>query len=111
MTRALLRTPVPLASLHWRTLLLATLVLCLSTGTVRAAGDGKPATKLVNVADTRDAGPGLAKWVGDAYNGNRYVYGLIVVVVMAVQGAALGFAFDKLIGLLGIRLGKLDHHE
>jgi hypothetical protein len=30
---------------------------------------------------------------------------------MAGMGAVLGFGFDKLIGLLGIRLGKLDHHE
>jgi hypothetical protein len=76
-----------------------------------AAGGGKPATKLVNVADTRGMTPGLSLWIADVYNSNMWLFGLTVVVIMAGMGAVLGFGFDKLIGLLGIKLGKLDHHE
>ncbi|MBI5528376.1 MAG: hypothetical protein HY897_18755 [Deltaproteobacteria bacterium] len=76
-----------------------------------AAGGGKPATKLVNVADTRGMTPGLSLWIADVYNSNMWLFGFTVVVIMAGMGAILGFGFDKLIGLLGIRLGKLDHHE
>ena len=76
-----------------------------------AAGGGKPATKLINVADTRGMDAGLSMWIADVYNGNLWLFGLMVVVIMAGMGAVLGFGFDKLIGLLGIRLGKLDHHE
>lgn len=75
------------------------------------AGGGKPATKLVAVADTRDLQPGLSKFIADVYNDNLVLFGLLVVVLMAGMGALLGFFFDKIVGLLGINLGKLDHHE
>lgn len=78
--------------------------------TAWAAGGGKPATKLVSVADTR-AATGLAKWAGDVYNTNLWLYGLVVVVVMAGMGLILGLIFDRLLVLMGLELGKLDHHE
>jgi hypothetical protein len=86
-------------------------LLCFTAGSALAAGGGKPATKLINVADTRGMEPGLTKWLADLYNGDLWLYGLVVVVVMAVQGAVLGLVFDRLIGLLGIKLGRLEHHE
>ena len=75
-----------------------------------AAGGGKPATKLVSVADTRTA-TGLAKWVGDVYNTDLWLFGLVVVLIMAGMGLVLGLAFDRLLVLMGLELGKLDHHE
>jgi hypothetical protein len=78
---------------------------------IAAAGGGKPATKVYNVADTRSLEPGLAKWIADVYNGNLWVFGLLVVVVMAGMGLILGFGMDRLLKLLGINLGKLQHHE
>jgi hypothetical protein len=78
---------------------------------VAAAAGGKPATPLIGVADTRAMVPGIGKWIGDLYNGNLWVFGAVVVVVMAAEGLVLGLGFDKLIGLLGLDLGKLDHHE
>jgi TRAP-type C4-dicarboxylate transport system permease small subunit len=91
-------------------LLAATLALAFA-GNAFAAGGGKAATKLINVADTRGMAPGLSMWIADIYNGNLWLFGFVVVVSMAGMGAILGYGFDKLIGLLGIRLGKLDHHE
>lgn len=82
----------------------------LSAGVVEAGG-GKPATKLVCVADTRDMAPGYSKFVADMYNDSLPLFGLFVVVQMATMGAILGFGLDKLVALLGINLGKLDHHE
>ena len=76
-----------------------------------ASAGGKPATKLVNVADTRLMEPGLSKWIADMYNQNLWLYGLTVVLVMAGMGLVLGFGFDKIIGLLGIDLGKIEHRE
>jgi len=78
--------------------------------TMAWAAGGKPATKLVSVADTR-AATGLAKWIGDVYNTNLWLYGLVVVAVMACMGLVLGLAFDRLLVLMGLELGKLDHHE
>ena len=74
------------------------------------AGGGKPATKLVAVADTRSA-TGVARWIGDIYNSNLWLYGLTVVLVMAAMGLVLGLAFDRLLVLAGLELGKLEHHE
>jgi hypothetical protein len=81
----------------------------LGSSPALAAG-GKPATKLINVADTRDL-TGAAKIFGDVYNENLWLYGLMTVVIMAGMGLVLGYGFDKLIGLVGIDLGKIDHHE
>jgi hypothetical protein len=75
------------------------------------AAGGKPATKLVVVADTRGMEQGLSKLIADLYNDNLILFGLLVVVTMAGMGAVLGYAFDKGMGMLGINLGKLDHHE
>jgi hypothetical protein len=89
---------------------LAILTIFLWTTTAWSAGGGKPATKLINVADTREL-TGFLKWVGDVYNTNLWLYGLVVVLIMAGMGLVLGLGFDRLIGMLGIDLGKLDHHE
>ncbi len=94
-----------------KALLGGVLLLAFSSGQALAAGGGKAATKLINVADTRDMNSGLSRWIADVYNGNLLVFGLVVVVVMALQGAILGLFFDRLIALLGIKLGKLEHHE
>jgi hypothetical protein len=75
-----------------------------------AAGGGK-ATKLINVADTRYMSPGFSRTIADIYNSNLWLYGLVVVLIMATMGAVLGYGFDKLVSLLGIDLGKLEHRE
>jgi uncharacterized membrane protein len=75
------------------------------------AAGGKPATKLVNVADTRHMEVGFSRWIADLYNYNLWLFALATVVIMAFLGLVLGYSFDKLVGLLGLNLGKLDHHE
>ena len=97
-----------LAVARWRTLAGAGLLLL--SAEAFAAG-GKPATMLVNVADTRQLDAGISKTIADVYNSNLWLYGLMVVMVMAGMGLVLGYAFDRAIGILGIDLGKLDHHE
>lgn len=102
------RLPRPLRSpWFWSTLAAA----WATAGQALAAGGGKPVTKIVYVIDTRAMSPGFVKWVSDVYNTNLWLFGLVVVVVMAGMGATFGFVFDKLVGMLGINLGKLDHHE
>jgi len=71
----------------------------------------KPAKQLVNIADTRALPPGLARWIADVYNTSHWEFGLVVVVVMAAMGLILGYGFDRLVGMLGIDLGRLEHHE
>lgn len=74
------------------------------------AAGGKPAAKLVSVADTRHA-TGLAKWIGDVYNTNLLLYGVVVVVTMVAMGLVLGLAFDRLLVRIGLDLGRLESHE
>jgi len=76
-----------------------------------AAGGGKPATKLVNVADTRALEPGFSRFVADVYNESHWLFALLVVVLMAGLGLLLGLVADRLFALLGINLGKMSHHE
>jgi hypothetical protein len=86
------------------------LIFLLMSSPVLAAAS-KPATKLVNVADTRTMGSGPALWIANLYNENLWLYGLLVVLIMAGMGAVLGFGFDWLLSLSGIDLGKLEHRE
>jgi hypothetical protein len=94
-----------------RTVVLLGITLVLLLPGIAAAGGGKPATKVYNVADTRGLQPGITKWIGDVYNGNPWIFGLIVVGVMAGMGLVLGFGMDRLLRMLGLNLGKLQHHE
>jgi len=89
-------------------------VLCLawlSLPVAALAAGGKSATKIYNVADTRAMDAGPSKWIADVYNGNLWAYGLLVVAVMAGMGLAAGFVMDRLVSLLGINLGRLEHRE
>jgi hypothetical protein len=86
-------------------------VYALAGSEVLAAGGGKPAKKLVNVADTRGIEPGLSRFIADVYNSSLWLYGGLVVVTMVGMGLVLGLTVDRLMGLLGINLGKLEHHE
>ena len=96
----------------WRAVLRSVaLTLWLFPVAAFAAGGGKPATKIYNVADTRAMSAGLSKWIADIYNNNLWLYGTTVVVIMAAMGLILGYGMDRLLVLLGINLGKLEHHE
>jgi hypothetical protein len=89
---------------------LTSLVAAWLTWTPALAAGGKPATKLVNVADTRSL-TGFSRWVADIYNTNLWLYSALVVAVMVGMGLVLGLLSDRVIAGLGINLGKLDHHE
>jgi hypothetical protein len=75
------------------------------------AAGGAVGEKIINVADTRAMSPGIAKWIADIYNSSYWEFGILVVVIMAVMGVILGYACEKLMGLSGINLGKMQHHE
>jgi hypothetical protein len=90
---------------------LVALALGSTAGDLWAAGGGKPATTLVNVADTRAMEPGLSRWIADVYNHSLWIYGLLVVGIMCTMGLLLGLATDRVVGLLGINLGRMTHHE
>ena len=88
----------------------AIMAFALAGGEALAAG-GKPAKRLVNVADTRAMKPGIGRYIGDVYNTSMWKYGGLVVLTMVSMGLVLGLSVDRLVGLLGIDLGKLEHHE
>jgi len=86
-------------------------VATLAVSSTAWAAGGPPATQLVNVADTRTIPPGLGLWLAQIYNESFVLFGGLVVVIMVAMGLVLGFGFDRALQLLGLNLGKLDHHE
>jgi|WetSurMetagenome_2_1015567.scaffolds.fasta_scaffold1255152_2 hypothetical protein len=98
-------------SLRKRVAALLAFALIAALPLVAWAAGGEKVTPLENVADTRDMSPGFVKLLADTYNGNLWVFGLYVVVLMAGMGAILGLSVDKLLALTGISLGKMEHHE
>lgn len=95
----------------WRWITVSAGTLWLLGTSVVLAAPAKPATTLVNVADTRSMGPGLGRWIADIYNTNLWWFGALVVVTMVTMGLVLGLVTDRLVGMLGINLGKIKHHE
>ena len=93
-----------------RRLAAAILTFCLSA-VPALAGSGSSESTLVNVADTRGLPPGLSRWIADVYNQSLWLYGLTVVVVMAGMGLVLGLLTDRLVGMLGVHLGRTTHWE
>ena len=75
------------------------------------AAGAAPAEKLVNIADTRNLQPGLSSWIANVYNTSYLQFALLVVAIMALMGLVLGYFCDRLVGLLGLNLGKMQHHE
>jgi hypothetical protein len=69
------------------------------------------AEKLVNVADTRALSPSISKWIADVYNISYVSFALLVLVTMTGMGLVLGLLCDRLVGMLGLNLGKMEHHE
>lgn len=110
MSRKAKRTPIIRKFSLWLHLGIVAVSWHVLSGVAWAAG-GPPATKLVNVADTRMMEPGISKWIAEMYNTNLWLYGLTAVVIMALMGLILGLAFDRLMALTGIDLSKLEHHE
>lgn len=96
--------------LHGMARALTALLVVAASGSAWAAG-GPPATKLINVADTRNLDSGLSLWIAQVYNDSFLKFGLLTVVIMCAMGVVFGFAFDRAMGLLGLDLGKLSHHE
>lgn len=94
-------------------LLVLLLAVCgaLAAGQALAAGSGSSETTLVNVADTRSMEPGVSRFIAGVYNRSLWLYGLLVVGVMAGMGLVLGLVTDRLVGLVGINLGKITHYE
>ena len=88
----------------------AIMAFALAGGEALAAG-GKPAKRLVNVADTRAMKPRIGRYIGYVYNTSMWNYCGLVVLTMVSMGLVLGLSVDRLVGLLGIDLGKLEHHE
>ncbi len=95
------------ARLRWMGIWLLPLVGALDAYGAAA----RPARKLVNVADTRALSSGLTHWIADVYNTSYWAFALLVVSIMAVMGAVLGFAFDRVVARLGVDLGRIEHHE
>ena len=99
-------------SRHWKYLVLAAVVVsAVAFSSMAWAAGGPPATKLVNVADTRTLSPGLGLWLARVYNESFTYFGLLTVACMVFQGLALGLISDRAIVALGLNLGKLDHKE
>jgi hypothetical protein len=90
---------------------LAAAIGALSSEIQVLAAGAAPAEKLVNIADTRALAPGISKWIADIYNTSYLTFGLLVVAIMAAMGLILGFVCDRLVGLLGLNLGRMQHHE
>jgi hypothetical protein len=87
------------------------MTLWFGPGAPYAIAGAEPAAQIQPPPDTTTAPSGFSRWITDLYHTNLYLYGVLVVVVMAGMGACLGYGMDRVIRLLGIDLGRLERRE
>ncbi|MEW5795294.1 MAG: TSUP family transporter [Candidatus Zixiibacteriota bacterium] len=74
----------------------------LITGSALAAGGGKAATKIYNVADTRAMTAGLFKWIADIYNSSLFLFGLTIVTpALNIFGFPMPYAIGTDLARMG----------
>jgi hypothetical protein len=86
-------------------------LLCLLADPIAAFGFSQATSRIPKPASANAPLPGFSGWIAAACGDHSLLYGLIVVLIMAILGLALGYGMDFLIRLTGIDLGRLEHHE
>ena len=54
---------------------------------------------------------GIRLWLTNLYNDNRFLFALVVTVTMASVGVIIAFVTDFILKLVGLDVGKIEHHE
>ena len=113
MSRRCAQTDRPRNLTSFTVVLLSFVIMTLwfGPGAAHAFAGDEPAAQIQPPLDTTSAPSGLSRWVTDLYHTNLYLYGALVVAVMAGMGACLGYGMDRVIRLLGIDLGRLERRE
>lgn len=93
-------------------LLLLSLGLLLITAVL--AGAAEPGEKAVDLGARQVKMEGLSlinAFFAGWYNSNKYVFVVIVTVVMGVIGALIAFVTDLFLKAVGMDVSKIEHHE
>ncbi len=77
-----------------------------------AAGPGDKdvpdmATRMVRVEGLGAINYFFATW----YNSNKFVFAILVTVVMGVVGALIALMTDVILKAIGMEVSKIEHHE
>lgn len=73
-----------------------------------------PGEKVVNMATRQVATAGLSAinlFFAGWYNDNKWVFAIIVTVIMGLIGGIIAFVTDIFLKAAGLDVSKMDHHE
>lgn len=93
-------------------IMLLNFVLLALPALVWAAGPGDKdvpdmATRTVRVEGLGAINYFFASW----YNSNKFVFAILVTVVMGVVGAVIAVVTDVILKAIGMEVSKIEHHE
>lgn len=74
----------------------------------------EPGEKVVDLATRQVRLEGLSvinAFFAGWYNSNKYVFAVIVTVIMAVVGALIALVTDLFLKAVGLDVSKIEHHE
>ncbi len=54
---------------------------------------------------------GIRLWLTNLYNTQRLSFAFVVTLTMASVGIVIAFVTDLILRLLGLEIGKIQHHE
>jgi hypothetical protein len=73
-----------------------------------------PGEKVVDMGTRQVATVGLSAinlFFAGWYNDNKWVFAIIVTVMMGLMGAIIAFVTDIFLKAAGLDVSKMDHHE
>lgn len=72
--------------------------------------DQKQETSIKKKIDTSHLA-GINLWIAEVYNDNRFLYAIVVTLVMGVLGSLIAYGTDLLLRMMGINVTKISHRE
>ncbi len=71
---------------------------------------GKQETSLNEKVGTKNLS-GVNLWIVELYNNDRFMYAVVVVLVMAALGSIMAFGTDLVLKHFGINVSRISHSE
>jgi hypothetical protein len=87
------------------------LLLLTAPALVWAAGPGEKVPDMGTRKVTTVGLSGMNMFFAGWYNDNKWIFAIIVTVIMGLMGAIIAFVTDIFLKAAGLDVSKMDHHE
>jgi hypothetical protein len=91
--------------------LILTVIVQILPRQVWAAGEGLDIPEALERKVSVEGLSGIPLFFAQMYNDNLLLYAIVCTVLMAVVGMAIALVTDVVLKIMGMEVGKIQHHE